>query len=122
MTGPDPAVAATRVAVRRALAAGDPGSAPVQVACSGGADSLALLAAAVFAAGVEASARAVLEAATLAGGDTDAARAAWAEARAAVDVARLQVRGMERARDHERGDLEAAIRLAKAASEAEADA
>ena len=48
MTGPDPAVAATRVAVRRALAAGDPGSAPVLVACSGGADSLALLAAAVF--------------------------------------------------------------------------
>ena len=49
--GPDPAVAATRVAVRRALAAGtpaDPGSAPVLVACSGGADSLALLAAAVF--------------------------------------------------------------------------
>src|SRR6188472_3610702 len=48
MTGPDPAVAATRVAVRRALTAGDPGSAPVLVACSGGADSLALLAAAVF--------------------------------------------------------------------------
>ncbi len=48
MTGPDPAVAATRVAVRRALAADDPGSAPVLVACSGGADSLALLAAAVF--------------------------------------------------------------------------
>ena len=49
--GPDPAVAATRVAVRRALAAGtpgDPGSTPVLVACSGGADSLALLAAAVF--------------------------------------------------------------------------
>ena len=48
VTGPDPAVAATRVAVRRALTAGDPGSAPVLVACSGGADSLALLAAAVF--------------------------------------------------------------------------
>jgi tRNA(Ile)-lysidine synthase len=49
--GPDPAVAATRVAVRRALAAGttrDPGSSPVLVACSGGADSLALLAAAIF--------------------------------------------------------------------------
>ena len=49
--GPDPAVAATRVAVRRALAEGtlgDPGSAPVLVACSGGADSLALLAATVF--------------------------------------------------------------------------
>src|SRR5690349_8254097 len=45
MTGPDPAVAATRLAVRRVVAAG---SAPVLVACSGGADSLALLAAAVF--------------------------------------------------------------------------
>jgi tRNA(Ile)-lysidine synthase len=48
VTGPDPAVAATRLAVRRALAAAEPGSAPVLVACSGGADSLALLAAAVF--------------------------------------------------------------------------
>ncbi len=48
MSGPAPTVAATRVAVRRALAAADPGSAPVLVACSGGADSLALLAAAVF--------------------------------------------------------------------------
>ena len=48
MSGPDPAVAATRLAVRRDLAAADPGSAPVLVACSGGADSLALLAAAVF--------------------------------------------------------------------------
>jgi tRNA(Ile)-lysidine synthase len=45
---PDPSVAATRVAVRRDLAAADPGTAPVLVACSGGADSLALLAAAVF--------------------------------------------------------------------------
>jgi tRNA(Ile)-lysidine synthase len=45
MSGPDPAVAATRVAVRRAVPGG---SAPVLVACSGGADSLALLAAAVF--------------------------------------------------------------------------
>ena len=49
--GPDPAVAATRLAVRRDLApgtSGDPGTAPVLVACSGGADSLALLTAAVF--------------------------------------------------------------------------
>ena len=47
--GLDPAVAATRLAVRRALAdVGDPGGATVLVACSGGADSLALLAAAVF--------------------------------------------------------------------------
>jgi len=48
VSGPDAAVAATRLAVRRDLAAPDPGSAPVLVACSGGADSLALLAAAVF--------------------------------------------------------------------------
>ena len=42
----DPAVAAVRNAVRRALA--DVGREPVLVACSGGADSLALLAATVF--------------------------------------------------------------------------
>jgi len=42
--GPDPAVAAIRLAVRRLGL--DPG--PVVVACSGGADSLALLAATVF--------------------------------------------------------------------------
>ncbi|HET7306097.1 MAG TPA: tRNA lysidine(34) synthetase TilS [Segeticoccus sp.] len=45
MPGPPPAVAATRVAVRRALAGLPPGSL-VLVACSGGADSLALAAAA----------------------------------------------------------------------------
>ena len=44
--GPDPAVAAVRGAVRRVLA-GEPAG-PVLVACSGGADSLALLAATVF--------------------------------------------------------------------------
>lgn len=43
----DPAVAAVRLAVRRTLAAEPPGR-PVLVACSGGADSLALLAATVF--------------------------------------------------------------------------
>lgn len=42
----DPAVAAIRLAVRRSLA--DLGDQPVLVACSGGADSLALLAATVF--------------------------------------------------------------------------
>ena len=42
----DPAVAAVRLAVRRGLA--DVGDQPVLVACSGGADSLALLAAATF--------------------------------------------------------------------------
>lgn len=45
--GPHPAVAAVRLAVRRALADLDPG-ARLLVACSGGADSLALLAATVF--------------------------------------------------------------------------
>ena len=45
--GPHPAVAAVRLAVRRALADLEPGS-RVLVACSGGADSLALLAATVF--------------------------------------------------------------------------
>ena len=46
MGGPDPAVAAARLAVRRVLDAAPPG--PVVVACSGGADSLALVAATVF--------------------------------------------------------------------------
>ena len=44
--GPDPAVAAARLAVRRVLAEVPDG--PVAVGCSGGADSLALLAATVF--------------------------------------------------------------------------
>jgi tRNA(Ile)-lysidine synthase len=49
MAGPDPAVAATRLAVRRCLARyGDGVTGSVLVACSGGADSLALLSAAVF--------------------------------------------------------------------------
>ena len=47
MTGPHPAVAATRVAVRAELSA-LPAGALVLVACSGGADSLALAAAAAF--------------------------------------------------------------------------
>ncbi len=45
--GPAPAVAAVRLAVRRTLAGCEPGS-TVLVACSGGADSLALLAATGF--------------------------------------------------------------------------
>jgi tRNA(Ile)-lysidine synthase len=44
VSGPDPAVAAVRLAVRRVL----PPAGTVVVACSGGADSLALLAATVF--------------------------------------------------------------------------
>jgi tRNA(Ile)-lysidine synthase len=51
VTGPDPAVAATRLAVRRALQELVPlgrAGGGVLVACSGGADSLALLAATVF--------------------------------------------------------------------------
>lgn len=47
MAGPDPAVAAVRVAVAAALADLPP-DAPVLVACSGGPDSLALAAAAAF--------------------------------------------------------------------------
>jgi tRNA(Ile)-lysidine synthase len=47
MSGPHPAVAAVRLAVRRCLHQADD-STTVLVACSGGADSLALLAAAVF--------------------------------------------------------------------------
>jgi tRNA(Ile)-lysidine synthase len=47
MTGPHRAIAATRVAVRRALAQIDSGGL-VLVACSGGADSLALAAAVAF--------------------------------------------------------------------------
>ena len=50
MTGPSPAVAAVRVAVRRALADVPPG-ATVLVACSGGADSLALAAGLAWEAG-----------------------------------------------------------------------
>lgn len=45
--GPHPAVAAVRLAVRRAITDLDPGTTLV-VACSGGADSMALLAATVF--------------------------------------------------------------------------
>ena len=41
MTGPHPAVAAVRLAVRAALAELEPGAVAL-VACSGGADSLAL--------------------------------------------------------------------------------
>lgn len=48
MAGPDPAVAAVRLAVRHALADRADAPGPVVVACSGGADSLALLAATVF--------------------------------------------------------------------------
>ncbi|GAA2157063.1 tRNA lysidine(34) synthetase TilS [Pedococcus bigeumensis] len=47
MTGPHPATAATRLAVRAVLGEGDPGDL-VLVACSGGADSLALAAAVAF--------------------------------------------------------------------------
>ncbi len=47
MTGPDPAVAAVRLATRRALATLEPGDL-VLAACSGGADSLALALALAF--------------------------------------------------------------------------
>ncbi|NUT35650.1 MAG: tRNA lysidine(34) synthetase TilS, partial [Hamadaea sp.] len=48
MAGPAPAVAETRTAVRRALRS-TPADSLALVACSGGADSLALAAAAAFA-------------------------------------------------------------------------
>ena len=48
MTGPPPATAATRLAVRRSLAGIDPATTPVSAAVSGGADSLALAAALAF--------------------------------------------------------------------------
>ncbi len=48
MTGPHPAVAEVRSAVRAVLSALDPHAGPVLVACSGGADSLALAAATAF--------------------------------------------------------------------------
>ncbi|WP_109470899.1 tRNA lysidine(34) synthetase TilS [Ornithinimicrobium cavernae] len=48
MAGPAPDVAATRVAVRRSLTSLGLAGSPVLVACSGGADSLALAAAAGF--------------------------------------------------------------------------
>ncbi|HEU5155762.1 MAG TPA: tRNA lysidine(34) synthetase TilS [Streptosporangiaceae bacterium] len=46
--GPDPAVATVRTAVRRALGEYDPAAGRVIVACSGGADSVALAAALAF--------------------------------------------------------------------------
>jgi tRNA(Ile)-lysidine synthase len=48
MSGPDPAVAAVRHAVRHAVRLSRPADGPVFVACSGGADSLALAAALAF--------------------------------------------------------------------------
>ncbi|WP_199422733.1 tRNA lysidine(34) synthetase TilS [Actinotalea solisilvae] len=84
MTGPDPAVAALRAAVRRELdgvAGGGAGPAPlVLVACSGGPDSLALAAATAFVAprlGLRAGA-VVVDHGLQAGSDAVAVRAAGA--------------------------------------------
>ncbi len=77
MTGPHPAVAATRVAVRAELTT-LPAGALVLVACSGGADSLALAAATAFEApraGLRAGALVVDHALQAGSGDV-AARAA----------------------------------------------
>ncbi|OJV80764.1 MAG: tRNA lysidine(34) synthetase TilS [Cellulomonas sp. 73-92] len=79
MTGPAPAVAAVRVAVRRALA-GLPAGSLVLVACSGGPDSLALAAGLAFVgprAGLRAGA-VVVDHALQAASDEVAARAATA--------------------------------------------
>lgn len=95
MTGPHPAVAATRVAVRPALAEAGPGS-RVLVGCSGGADSLALAAAVAFEAprlGVVAGAVVVDH--QLQPGSAGVAEAAAVQCRALglepVEVVRVQV-------------------------------
>ncbi|GAA4626924.1 tRNA lysidine(34) synthetase TilS [Cellulomonas oligotrophica] len=112
MAGPAPAVAAVRAAVRAALADLPPG-APVLVACSGGADSLALAAAVahvcVHGAGPGRPAGAVVVDHGLQAGSADVARAAAAACRALgldpVRVVTVQVRGS--------GGPEAAARTAR---------
>lgn len=103
MTGPAPAVAATRVAVRRDLATITSESGPdplVLVACSGGADSLALAAAAAFEApraGVRAGA-VVVDHGLQPGSEqvaADAARACAELGLAPVEVVRVRVSGAE---------------------------
>ena len=95
MTGPHPAGAAARVAVREVLTTLDPGS-RVLVACSGGADSLALAAATAF----EAPRQAVFAGAVvvdhgLQEGSEDAADRAAAQCRGLgldpVEVVRVRV-------------------------------
>ncbi|GAA1242280.1 tRNA lysidine(34) synthetase TilS [Oryzihumus leptocrescens] len=97
MTGPHPAVAATRVAVRPALTEAGPGS-RVLVGCSGGADSLALAAAIAFEAprlGVVAGAVVVDH--QLQPGSAEVAAAAAGQCRALglepVEVVSVQVTG-----------------------------
>ncbi|MFK4805944.1 tRNA lysidine(34) synthetase TilS [Microbacterium sp. ZW CA_36] len=109
--GLDPAVAEVRLAVRRALTGLEPG-APVVVALSGGADSLALAAATAFEApklGLRAAAVTVDHG--LQDGSTDAAAAAVARAQAlglGARVVRVEVTGA--------GGPEAAAREARYAA------
>ena len=117
MTGPPPAVAAQRVAVRRALAALDPvlAAAPplVLVACSGGADSLALAAALAFEApraGVRAGA-VVVDHGLQAGSADVAARTA--EVLAGLGLDPVVVRSVDVGHD---GGPEAAARAARYAA------
>lgn len=112
MTGPAPDVAAQRTAVRETLADVDPGGL-VLVACSGGADSLALAAATAFVApraGLRAGAVVVDHG--IQEGSADVAAAAAAACRALgldpVDVVRVDVGGA--------GGLEGAARAARYAA------
>lgn len=111
MTGPEPAVAAVRVAVRRALA-DVPDGALVLVACSGGPDSLALAAGLAFEArGRWRAGAIVVDHGLQPGSDEVAARAAAACAGLGLDpvvVRRVEVFG--------RGGPEAAAREARYAA------
>ncbi len=123
MTGPSPAVAATRVAVRAALADVTEGGL-VLVACSGGADSLALAAATAFEAprrGVRAGA-VVVDHGLQAGSEQVAARTAAECARLGLDpvsVVRADIEAHAADR-HAGGGPEAIARAARYAALAEA--
>jgi tRNA(Ile)-lysidine synthase len=122
--GPRPAVAAVRLAVRRTLAALEPGCSVV-VACSGGADSLALLAGAVFEARhLRQAVVAVTVDHGLQSGSTDRARAVAAQA-VALGAARSRVHTVQAGRPVAAGvwgGPEAAARAARYAALAEAAA
>ncbi len=115
MSGPTPAVAAVRVAVRRALAP-LPAGAHVVVACSGGPDSLALAAATAFVApraGLTAGAAVVDHGWHPA---SAAVAASAAEACARLGLAPVQVLDVTAAAASGRGGPEAAARDARYAA------